>query len=123
VPARLVRLVADAVSPAALAGFWSALLDWPAAGESGGEVHIEPAGFRYPGAGAVPLLFVPVPEPKAGQNRVHLHLASSSPEHQAALVRRARDLGATPADIGQRDVPWTVLADPEGNEFCVLEPR
>ncbi len=57
------------------------------------------------------------------QNRVHLDLASSSPEHQAALVSKARDLGATPADVGQGDVPWTVLADPEGNEFCVLEPR
>ena len=57
------------------------------------------------------------------KNRVHLDLASQSAAHQAELVSRARDLGGAPADIGQGDVPWAVLADPEGNEFCVLEPR
>ncbi len=82
-----------------------------------------PAGYTYPDPAAVPLVFVPVPEPKAGKNRVHLDLASRSAAHQAELVSRARDLGGTPADIGQGDVPWAVLADPEGNEFCVLEPR
>ena len=71
----------------------------------------------------MPLVFVPVPEPKAGKNRVHLDLASTSVEHQAALVGRLRDLGARPLDIGQGEVPWVVLADPEGNAFCVLEPR
>jgi predicted enzyme related to lactoylglutathione lyase len=54
---------------------------------------------------------------------VHLDLATTSAAHQAELVARLRDLGATPADVGQGDVPWTVLADPEGNVFCVLEPR
>jgi Glyoxalase-like domain len=54
---------------------------------------------------------------------VHLDLASASAGHQAQLVARARDLGAGPVDIGQGDVPWVVMADPEGNEFCVLEPR
>jgi hypothetical protein len=122
-PTRLVHLAYDAASPAALGRFWSALLDWPIADESGDEVAVAPAGFDYPGPGAIPMIFVPVPEPKTVQNRVHLDLASSDPEHQAALVRKARDLGATLADIGQGDVPWTVLADPEGNEFCVLEPR
>jgi hypothetical protein len=68
-------------------------------------------------------VFVPVPQPKAGKNRVHLDLASRSPEHQAGLVGRLRALGARPGDVGQGDVPWVVLADPEGNEFCVLEPR
>ena len=57
------------------------------------------------------------------KNRVHLDLASSSAEHQAELIARVRGLGATPVDIGQGDVPWAVLADPEGNEFCILEPR
>jgi len=71
----------------------------------------------------VPLVFVPVPEPKTVQSRVHLDLAITSAEHQAALARRLQDLGARPADIGQRDVPWVVLADPEGNEFCVLSRR
>ena len=57
------------------------------------------------------------------KNRVHLDLATTSAAHQAELVARLKELGATPADVGQGDVPWTVLADPEGNEFCVLEPR
>ena len=82
-----------------------------------------PAGYSYPGPAAVPLVFVPVPEPGAGKNRVHLDLASTSLEHQAALAGRLRELGARPLDIGQGEVPWVVLADPEGNEFCVLEPR
>jgi predicted enzyme related to lactoylglutathione lyase len=72
---------------------------------------------------AVPIVFVPVPEPKDRKNRVHLDLASTSAAHQAELVSRARDLGGSPLDIGQGDVPWVVMADPEGNEFCVLEPR
>ena len=54
---------------------------------------------------------------------MHVDLATTSAAHQAELVARLKDLGATPADVGQGDVPWTVLADPEGNEFCVLEPR
>jgi hypothetical protein len=62
-------------------------------------------------------------DPKTGKNRVHLDLASTSAAHQAELVGRLRDLGATPADVGQGDVPWVVLADPEGNELCVLSPR
>lgn len=61
--------------------------------------------------------------PKVAKNRIHLDLASTSPEHQAALVERALGLGARRRDLGQGDVPWVVLADPEGNEFCVLEPR
>lgn len=54
------------------------------------------------------------------KNRVHVDLATTSAAHQAEVVARLKDLGATPADVGQGDVPWTVLADPEGNEFCVL---
>ncbi len=57
------------------------------------------------------------------KNRVHLDLATTSAADQADLVARLRALGAAPADIGQGDVPWPVLADPEGNEFCVLTPR
>jgi Glyoxalase-like domain len=68
-------------------------------------------------------VFVPVPEPKIGPNQIHLDLASASPAAQAAQVERLLAMGATPADVGQGDVPWTVMADPEGNEFCVLSPR
>ena len=122
-PTRLVHLVADANDPAALARFWAGALDWVIADETAEEVDIWPDGYSYPDPVAVPLVFVPVPEAKTGKNRVHLDLASTSAAHQAELVGRLRDLGATPADIGQGDVPWVVLADPEGNEFCVLEPR
>jgi len=122
-PTRLVHLVVDAADPARLARFWAAALGWEVAPEEPDEVDVWPPGFSYPDSSALPLVFVPVPEPKAGKNRVHLDLATKSRRHQAAEVGRLLALGATPADIGQRDVPWTVLADPEGNEFCVLDPR
>ena len=122
-PTRLVHLVVDAADPARLARFWAAALGWEVAPEEPDEVDVWPPGFSYPDSSALPLVFVPVAEPKAGKNRVHLDLATKSRRHQAAEVERLLALGATPADIGQRDVPWTVLADPEGNEFCVLDPR
>jgi predicted enzyme related to lactoylglutathione lyase len=122
-PTRLVHVVADAQDPARLARFWAALLGWEIADETAEEVDVWPAGYTYPDPVAVPIVFVPVPERKTGKNRVHLDLASASAADQAGLVRRAQDLGGGPADVGQGDVPWVVMADPEGNEFCVLEPR
>jgi Glyoxalase-like domain len=122
-PTRLVHLVVDANAPARLARFWASALNWVIPDEAADEVDVCPAGYSYPDPAAVPLVFVPVPEPKNGKNRVHLDLASSSLAHQADLVARLRRLGASPVDLGQGDVPWVVLADPEGNEFCVLEPR
>ena len=122
-PTRLVHLVWDANDPATLARFWASALGWVIGDEAEDEVDVWPAGFSYPDPAAVPLVFVPVPEPKAGKNRVHLDLASSSLADQAEQVARLRELGASPVDIGQGDVPWVILADPEGNEFCVLEPR
>jgi hypothetical protein len=120
---RLVHLVWDANDPAGLARFWASALGWVIGDEAEDEVEVWPAGYDYPDPAAVPLVFGLVPEPKTGKNRVHLDLASTSLAHQAALVARLRDLGASPVDIGQGDVPWVILADPEGNEFCVLEPR
>ena len=109
-------MVVEALDPAAQARFWAAALDWkPAeAGLGGGGVigPEEPDGVR--------LLFVPTSVPKADKNRLHLDLASGP--DQAAEVARLLDLGAVRADIGQGAVEWEVLADPEGNEFCVL-PR
>ena len=123
-PTRLVHLVVDANDPAAQARFWADALGWVIGDVADDEVDVWPDGYSYPDPSALPLVFVPVPEPKTGKNRVHLDLASTSDAHQASLVARLRDLGATPADVGQGpEVPWTVLADPEGNEFCVLEPR
>jgi predicted enzyme related to lactoylglutathione lyase len=122
-PTRLVHLVVDAADPSRLARFWAGALGWEVAPVEPDEVDVWPAGFSYPDSSALPLVFVPVPEPKAGKNRVHLDLATESIRHQAAEVERLLALGAAPIDIGQGDVPWTVLADPEGNEFCVLDPR
>ena len=118
-----MHLVIDAADPARLARFWAAALGWEVAAEEEGEVDVWPGGYRYPDPVALPLVFVPVPEAKAGKNRVHLDLAAESAAHQAAQVERLLALGAVRADIGQGDVPWQVLADPEGNEFCVLDPR
>ena len=117
---RLVNLVVDAGDPAALAGWWAEALGWEVTLEAPDEVAVEPPG---PDGLGLPLVFVPVTDPKVGPNRVHLDLASSSPADQAAQVERLASLGATPADVGQGDVSWTVLADPEGNELCVLSPR
>jgi hypothetical protein len=120
---RLVHLVVDSADPSALARFWSAALGWKIAAEEESEVDVDPEGFTYPEPRALPLVFVPVPEPKTTKNRVHLDLASDSPQDQAEQVSRLRELGAVSVDIGQGEVPWEVMADPQGNEFCVLEPR
>jgi len=122
-PTRLVHLVIDAAQPARLAGFWAAALDWDIAAGERDVAAVWPRGYRYPDPVALPLVFVPVSEAKTGKNRVHLDLATESAEHQAAEVDRMLGLGAVHADIGQGgQVPWAVLADPEGSEFCVLSP-
>ena len=120
---RLVHLVVAAADPPGLARFWSAALGWEVGAEKPSEAVVWPHGYDYPDPGALPLVFAGVPELKAAKNRVHLDLASASVDHQAAEVDRLLGLGAARADIGQREVPWVVLTDPEGNEFCVLDPR
>ncbi|MGD0602921.1 MAG: VOC family protein [Streptosporangiaceae bacterium] len=122
-PTRLVQLVIDATDPARLGRFWAAALGWEVVTEEPDEVEIWPRGYRYPDPMALPLTFLRVPEDKDGKNRVHLDLATETAAHQAAEMERLLSLGAVPADIGQENVPWQVLADPEGNEFCVLEPQ
>ncbi|MCE6997669.1 VOC family protein [Saccharothrix sp. S26] len=109
-------VVVDSADPAALGRFYAELLGTPITDENSDEVDVALADGQQ-------LVFVPVQDPKVVKNRVHLDLASTSPQDQEAIVTRAVDLGARPADIGQGDVPWVVLADPEGNEFCVLEQR
>jgi predicted enzyme related to lactoylglutathione lyase len=120
---RLVQIAINARDNSALGRFWAEALGWKVTGDQPGETNIEPEGFVYPDPIALCVDVLAVPEPKTVKNRVHVDLATTSAAHQADLVARLRDLGATPADVGQGDVPWTVLADPEGNEFCVLEPR
>jgi len=120
---RLVQVAMDARDDSAVGRFWAWALGWGVSSEEPGVTSVEPADVGYPDPAFVCIDVIAVPEPKTVKNRVHVDLATTSAAHQADLVARLRDLGATPADVGQGDVPWTVLADPEGNEFCVLEPR
>ncbi|MFE0173117.1 VOC family protein [Streptomyces sp. NPDC059002] len=122
---RPVQVNIKALDDTAVGRFWAEALGWELSSEGPGVTNVEPGkGFVWPDPSAVCIDVVIVPEAKtATKNRLHIDLATTSEAHQAELVTRLRDLGATPADVGQGDVPWTVLADPEGNEFCVLEPR
>jgi predicted enzyme related to lactoylglutathione lyase len=119
---RAVHVVVDAAHPRRQARFWADALGWELRDDPD-EPEVMPAGFAYPGTAALPLVFVPVPWPKTVKNRVHFDMATTSEQDHTAQVKRLLSLGAVKADIGQGDVPWEVLADPEGNEFCVLEPR
>ncbi|GAA3300554.1 VOC family protein [Dactylosporangium vinaceum] len=119
---RLVQVNMKAHDDAALGAFWAAALGWSVSSEAPGVTNLEPEGFTYPDPSAVCIDLVASAEPKTGQNRVHLDLATTSKAHQAELVDRLRSLGARPADVGQgSDVSWVVMTDPEGNEFCVLD--
>ncbi|MCG3039795.1 VOC family protein [Streptomyces sp. S1A] len=121
---RPVQVNIKALDAPAVGRFWAEALGWQAY-SPGVTTYVGPAGgIVWPDPVAVGIDVVPVSEPRAAaKNRVHLDLATASAAHQAELVARLEALGATPADVGQGDVPWRVLTDPEGNEFCVLEPR
>ncbi|MFJ2745140.1 VOC family protein [Streptomyces sp. NPDC087440] len=120
---RLVQINMKAQDDSALGQFWAEALGWGVDSEGPGVTNLEPVGFDYPDPSVVCIDLVARPEVKTVKNRVHLDLATRSTAHQADVVERLKELGATLADVGQGDVPWTVMADPEGNEFCVLEPR
>lgn len=120
---RLVQVSIKAADDAALGRFWAQALGWGLSSEGPGVTNVVPHDLVWPDPSAVCVDVVSVPDPETVRYRVHLDLASTSLDHQADLVARLQDLGASPADVGQGDVPWTVLADPEGNVFCVLEPR
>jgi predicted enzyme related to lactoylglutathione lyase len=109
-------LTVDARDPASLARFWAEALEWPILFEAPDEVMIAPFDDRKP-PGVYPILFNRNDDPKSVKNRWHFDLA---PTDQDAEVTRLEGLGARRADIGQGDVDWVVMADPEGNEFCVL---
>ena len=110
--------VVDAADIRAQGAFWAAVLDWQVDVDDDDEVSICPPGTF--GEGTPGLTFVPVPEGKTVKNRLHIDL---NPTDQAAEVERLLALGATHADVGQGEQTWVVLADPEGNEFCVLSAR
>jgi len=117
---RIQCLVIDAHDCRALAGFWAEALSWRVTYEDGHQSVVEPPEGSPEADVAPDLLFVEVPDDKTAKNRLHLDLR---PADQAAEVNRLIALGARPATIGQDDeVKWRVLADPEGNEFCVLPP-
>lgn len=112
----LYTVVIDAHDLPALARFWSQVLDWKMVFEAEDEITIGADEFSLPG-----ITFVPVPERKTVKNRLHIDL---TPDDQAAEVERIIGLGARRADAGQGpEATWVVLADPEGNEFCVLRPK
>jgi predicted enzyme related to lactoylglutathione lyase len=111
---RLAAVVVDAADPARLARWWADASGWTVGYEAGGVTSLHHPGDRPPD-----IDFVTVTEPKEGKNRLHLDLLAPAGDVEAE-VRRLVARGARRVDIGQGDVPWAVLADPEGNEFCVL---
>jgi predicted enzyme related to lactoylglutathione lyase len=117
--ALLVALCVDANEPLTLVRFWADALGWEIDGGAGDEIGLVPTDdttFR--------IVFRPVAETKTGQNRIHLDLTTTSLDDQHESVSRLVERGARPIDIGQSpDEPHVVLADPEGNEFCVIEPE
>jgi len=107
---RFSEICIDADDVEALARWWSEALGWPLETDEDGDVLLRTtAGPDW--------LFLAVPEGKAVKNRIHFDF---TPDDQDAEVRRLLDLGARRVDVGQGDQSWVVLADPEGNEFCVL---
>ncbi|KOU58121.1 glyoxalase/bleomycin resistance protein/dioxygenase [Streptomyces sp. MMG1533] len=115
---QLFALCFDASEPLRLARFWSGVLGWEMVDDPRDGVVLLPrddTGFR--------IRFRPSQERKVGQNRMHFDLTSTSLEDQQQTVDRSLGLGARHIDIGQRpEEDHVVLADPEGNEFCVIEP-
>ena len=106
-------VVIDATDPARLGRWWAEVLGYRIQREAPNELVIAPGSADRPA-----IVFTAVTEPKSGKNRLHLDLR---PEDRDAEVERLVDMGARHVDIGQAaDVGWIVLADPEGNEFCVL---
>jgi predicted enzyme related to lactoylglutathione lyase len=108
----------DTADPDRIARFWAEALGWRRTSSNPGEVVLEPPAGS-PEDGVVPdLLFARVPEHKTVKNRLHLDLR---PDDQQAEVQRLQGLGATMTSVGQdASATWIVLADPDGNEFCVL---
>src|ERR1700712_4648379 len=114
----LLALSFDANNPLRLARFWAGVLGWETAGEPHAGTALLPSddtGFR--------IRFLPTQEQKAGRNQMHVDLTSTSLEDQQRTVARSLGLGGRHIDVGQLpEEGHVVLADPEGNEFCVIEP-
>ena len=109
------QVIIDSADASALGRWWADLLGWVVVNDDPEEFEIRPTPERLPG-----LLFGGSTDGKVIKNRLHLDFR---PDDQQAEVQRFLAAGATRVDIGQSDVPWVVLADPEGNEFCILSSR
>ena len=114
---KFTELVIDSSDPKPLARFWADVLGYRVDKEGDDWSFIKGDEPGAPG-----IVFVTVPEKKTVKNRVHIDV-NATDRDQAEEVARIESLGATRVDVGQRDVSWVVLADPEGNEFCVLRSR
>ncbi len=114
---KFTELIVDSADPSRLAEFWAAVLGWQPTGTYGEAVEI--AG--PPGSGPS-LVFVPVPEAKTVKNRLHIDVNPVGCD-QGQEVERVIGLGARRIDVGQGEQSWIVLADPEGNEFCLLRSQ
>jgi hypothetical protein len=110
------ELCVDCADPQKLASFWRDVLEWEMAEEDGDPYIQHPKGW------SPVILFTEVPESKTVKNRLHIDVSPRDRE-QDEEVERIIGLGARRVDIGQGDVSWVVLADPEDNEFCVLRKR
>ncbi|WP_367047686.1 VOC family protein [Streptomyces sp. Je 1-332] len=124
---KFTELAIDCVDPDALAQFWCAVLGYEVQEAEDGFISIgapqEPGGAQCVGPVPPTLGFARVPEGKAIKNRLHIDVNPTDRE-QDEEVRRLLGLGARHADVGQTgDESWVILADPEGNEFCVLATR
>jgi len=117
-PLRVHHIVVDTDDLPGLAGFWSAVLGWQVLSEREREVVIGPEVDAPVG-----MCFMPVSDRKRTKNRLHLDLTTDAADREAE-IERIIALGARRVDVGQRgDESWVVLADPEGNEFCVVRPK
>jgi predicted enzyme related to lactoylglutathione lyase len=117
-PVRLHHIVVDAHDLPGLARFWTQALGWRVLSERANEIVIGTDEHAPVG-----MCFMPVADPKTVKNRVHLDLATSAVDRDQEIDRLLA-LGARRVDIGQTGAEsWTVLADPEGNEFCVVRPK
>ncbi|GAA2982716.1 VOC family protein [Kitasatospora sp. NPDC006786] len=120
---RISELVIEAADPERLAAFWSEVLGYVEVGrEGGGTIEIGPPGTGFGGPQPT-LFFLPNSEPRPGKLRLHIDVNPTDRDQDAELERLLA-LGAEPVDVGQpADAAWHVLADPEGNEFCLLRTR
>ena len=118
---RMQAVIVNCHDPGALAEFWAAALGWRITVRGDPEWGIEPPEGSREDSVVPDMLFIQVPDAKQGFNRLHIDLRPTGDEpDQAAEVARLEALGATRVDVGQGDVSWVVMADPEGNELCVL---